>query len=709
MKSMTKLILALAAMLTAAGVSAQIKVVQSDFIEKKTPLELRMTHDNIVVAFDVKIDAKMVQTDKACLLTPQFVRDGKVVEALPPVVVEGRKYARLAREKKNFDKAIAIPFDTKNAYKTISYEGDDVALHYQYKVAWNPELKGATLVLNQKVYDICGLGTGKRDKKTGLRTGGTVPVSEKNIVLAEGVTDYSEFRRDNQVVYYYPNYVEQRYENNFSNESVFRIDRRTIDINAFVRYGYTDFKNEIDKLRADKDVRMHRIEINTSASPEGSLKHNKNLAEARANAIANYLVKNLDLPADMIEKQWVDENWDAFMHDLDRSDLNNKDEIRRIVNSYNNLDARENELRKLSNWNEIFTIFQNLRNCHIVVYYTDRERHVDEILIGGREMAMVEISGKPMIALEKTEELYNTDPKSIANINNMMVALTAAGRYKEAETYALQIPNRDITPVVANNKGVLYSILGERRMAETMFEMATDIPLSDYNMALMYLADEQYDKAADILDSYNVQNSAAANLDAERYAAAARNTHIDDVSAENYYIRAVAYAKSGEDKIALSTLGKAIELDPSYFERARNQSEFIGLDIDKYFASPVETVAVPATATKNNAKAVRTTVSGKAGKAEAKAAAKARKAETNAAARVRKAEAKTTANAAKATEKKTKKVATKKADVKRNTLKAKERTATDKAKAEAKIAADKAAKERAAIKAAKKAAAKTKK
>lgn len=566
MKTRIRIMLAGVALVAAASsVSAQTTITQTRFVEDKLPMELRTVDNQIDVAFDISLGKKFIGANQACVITPIFVY-GQYSESLPAIVVEGRNYAIIAREKHRFDGSI-LPTDAQGAIQTITYKGKDVTLHYMMRVPYKPELKGATLILNYKTYNICGAA-----------------ISDSDTRLASGVTDYSDFRRQNQVAYYYPDRIEKEYTNNFADRSVFRLNRKTINMDSFVKYGYTDFKAEIQKLLADGNVELKHISVHASASPDGSLERNAELAEARADAIADFLVKDLGIDASLISKEWVDENWAAFQQDLQSGVLSNSIEIGDIISSTLDLDQRENKLRGLSNWREIYNVFQNLRNCDITVTYTTYESYPEEINIDGRNMAIVEMGGEHTTSVNKTLEYYNADPMCLANINNMMVALTEAGRYREALKYADLIPNKGILPVVANNKGVLYTSLEEMAIAKSMFELAGTTPMASYNLGLVYLLQGKYDSAADLLGSYNGVNSTTANLDAKRYEAAASSTYIDNSDAEVLYLRAIAYAKDGMDDLAMDALSKAVSKDSSYKAKALNQSEFLSYRGNARFA-----------------------------------------------------------------------------------------------------------------------------
>ncbi|MCL2561714.1 MAG: hypothetical protein FWE10_05270 [Rikenellaceae bacterium] len=387
MKKLDKIMLACAVLMTAAGsAAAQIRVTQTEYEENRMPLELRMDRNNVAVAFDMEIGQNFIRSREVSVITPVFIGNSYRQE-LPPIVVRGRQYTIIADEKSRFD-GVASPMQVAESSRhLVDFRGRETTVRYQTRVPFDPRMRNAMFVLEKKTYSICGLGTGRKDEATGIRPGGLEPVSVEIIPLAVGVI--SEMPRPDTVRLQTPREVEGRYENNFMNRSVFRLNSKTIDMDAFHRYGYEELRREVEALKADPNTRIIGVEVHAAASPDGPLANNRRLAEARATAIADYLIKNLGIQASLIERFWVDENWDAFMHDLDQSNLANKAEIRRIVASTADLDARERELRRLSNWREILAMFQNLRNARVVIEYVTREM-TEEIMIRGWMRAVPE-------------------------------------------------------------------------------------------------------------------------------------------------------------------------------------------------------------------------------------------------------------------------------------------------------------------------------
>lgn len=563
MKRITKILLLAAVMIsTAMTLSAQLKVRAAEFIpEDPMILDLRTERGKVIIAFDIKVGERFIRPNQVCVITPMFV-NGSFREEFPPVVLEGRKYALLSRERKQFDK-IAGPDYVDN----VVFNGRRASMHYQVAAPYSPEFKGATLVLNYRVYDICGR-----------------PVSEQSTCLAHGVTNFADFIQKDPVVYYFPNTVFRTYVNDFNNRSVFRQNKTIIDWDVFRVNGYDDLKAEVQRMNDDTDVAMMDVNVQTAASPEGPLSLNKKLAERRSEVITKQLNKDLKIDKGIVTREWIDENWDAFLEELPNSGLDNISEIRRIIAENDDYDTREAHLKKLHNWAEIYQIFQDLRNCVITIDYSTREYFANETEINGRVFAAVTIGDQQSdISLQKTKQFFDENPNDIT-ANNMMVALMNTGQFREALRYSDMIPNRGICPVIANNKAVLFMFLGDTAMSATMFGLAGNVPMANYNQGLMLLVNEEYEESAELLNQYDESvNAVVANIYAGEYQKAAKITHMNEQSAENHYLRAIAYARENQETLALNALGRAVELDPSFKERAMNQAEFISFRTNAKF------------------------------------------------------------------------------------------------------------------------------
>ena len=118
--------------------------------------------------------------------------------------------------------------------------------------------------------------------------------------------------------------------------------------------------------------------------------------------------------------------------------------------------------------------------------------------------------------------------------------------------------------------------LDDAGMSQTMFGLAENVPMAGYNEGLMLLLNEEYEESAELLNQYDESvNSVVANIYVGDYDTAAKQTVVSEQSAETHFLRAIAYAKKDQERLAMSALERAVDADASYKEIALNQAEFI--------------------------------------------------------------------------------------------------------------------------------------
>ena len=106
---------------------------------------------------------------------------------------------------------------------------------------------------------------------------------------------------------------------------------------------------DLDKVFADPQTRLHRIVITGYASPDGSFSANAKLAQQRTISLKDYLSSRYSLSEDMIVTRSVAEDWDGlekFVTDASLQQLPNRDAVLQIVRSDRKADAKEQAIRK---------------------------------------------------------------------------------------------------------------------------------------------------------------------------------------------------------------------------------------------------------------------------------------------------------------------------------------------------------------------------
>lgn len=207
----------------------------------------------------------------------------------------------------------------------------------------------------------------------------------------------------------------------------------------------------IDVVRRDTFTTITHISIHGYASPESPYQHNAYLAQARAEAFAAYVQGLISLPKNLFTIQSTPEDWEGLSAALMDNGQWITDDVRAIVASDDDPDAKERQLKKMypREWRWMLdSIFPALRHSDYEVTYTIRPFTVEEATrvirekpqhLSLNEMFLVANTYKPGSqdyndVFETAVRMYPDD--KTANLNAAVIALekndlAAAKRYLE--------------------------------------------------------------------------------------------------------------------------------------------------------------------------------------------------------------------------------------------------------------------------------------
>lgn len=137
----------------------------------------------------------------------------------------------------------------------------------------------------------------------------------------------------------------------------------------------------IDVVRRDTFTTITHISIHGYASPESPYQHNAYLAQARAEAFAAYVQGLISLPKNLFTIQSTPEDWEGLSAALMDNGKWITDDVRAIVASDDDPDAKERQLKKMypREWRWMLdSIFPALRHSDYEVSYTVRPFTVEE-------------------------------------------------------------------------------------------------------------------------------------------------------------------------------------------------------------------------------------------------------------------------------------------------------------------------------------------
>lgn len=373
------------------------------------------------------------------------------------------------------------------------------------------------------------------------------------------------------------------------------VQKQLDDLAAFIKMGYS----------------IRDIDINAWASPEGEESFNQGLSERRAQAGKKHLL-------DMIKKMAKDkvapfviedpentlkfntyangEDWNGFMKAVEASNIGDKRIIMNVVNSQSDVTKREQEIRNMSLvYREIEEdVLPPLRRVVIAVNCFEPKKTDEEIATLATSDPSKLNDKELLYAATLTNDnetklrIYKNATTQFANdwrgFNNAAVIELQGNQLGEAASHlnkADQLePNNK---AVVNNLGALASKKADYKGAVVQYNKAKTLGADvNYNLGITQLAAGKYDSALGMMGSKKCNsNVALAQILTGKYSEAATSLKCAPESGHNYYLLAVAGARSGDVKMLTENLAKAIEKDPSLKATAAEDREFI-----KFFANP---------------------------------------------------------------------------------------------------------------------------
>ncbi len=362
----------------------------------------------------------------------------------------------------------------------------------------------------------------------------------------------------------------------------------------------SDTDIEALKAFAKNNYKTHSIEIISYASPEGTVNANNNVSDRRMKSTLNYtkkLLKSFNVDGvdndDLYIQKSVGEDWDGFETLINKSSIKDKRQINRIVNSINDVEVREQQIRDLA---EIYDAIENnvlpqLRKATIVIKAYEPKKSDDEIarlsLSNPDSLDIKELLFSATLTNDqntqikiynKAVEIYN----DWRGYNNIACIYLSNENLKEAEEYLLKAEKiqKEKQRDILTNQGILNSRKGNLKIAQQLFNQAKT---SEKNQAILDIRKGEYAKAARYFKNKKSHNATLAQLMNSN-----NNVRCNEKNAACHYLNAIAATRSANNKEAINNLKKAIDMDTSYKNEAANDLEFINLKLNEYFIKLIE-------------------------------------------------------------------------------------------------------------------------
>ena len=354
-----------------------------------------------------------------------------------------------------------------------------------------------------------------------------------------------------------------------------------------------------DLRAANRDTSrvIKEINIQSYASPEGSLDFNTRLAENREKNTQTYLKGQLKKDAitefGELTANFTPEDWEGFQRLVAASNIQDKELILSVLQMYKDPEEREREIRNLSS---VFTklaeeILPQLRYSRITasVDVIGKDDATINNLVDTNPSALTvdELLYAATLTddLSRRKAIYNTAvslfPDDFRGYNNLGMTQYEQGDFDSAlasfNKAARIAPN---APEVKMNQGLIALLNKDYSAANASFGQAAGLDQLGSALGVYYLEQGDVTAAVKAFGDDKNNNAALAQILSKDYSKA-RSTlaAINNPDATTYYLMAVLGARTNNENTVVSNLRQAIKLDPSLASRALNDLEFSNFNL----------------------------------------------------------------------------------------------------------------------------------
>ena len=349
---------------------------------------------------------------------------------------------------------------------------------------------------------------------------------------------------------------------------------------------------DIKAAAGDENRKIEEINIQSYASPDGSLDFNTKLAQNRETNTQGYLTKQLqkDKVTEFGEltANFTPEDWEGFQKLVAASNIQDKDLIISVLSMYKDPEQREREIRNLSSVFDQLAdeILPQLRYSRItasvnVIGKSDEEINkafdtdpstlsVDELLYGAT--LTDDLNRKKAIYTAAT----NLYPNDYRGYNNLGKVLYQQGDYDAAmASFKKAARVNSSAPEAQMNQGLVALVNNDLRAANQSFGKAGGVPELGSALGVYYLQQGDVNAAVKAFGNDKSNNAALAQILSKDYSKAKSTlAAIQAPDATTYYLMAILGARTNNDQMVTSNLRQAIKLDSNIAKQAANDLEF---------------------------------------------------------------------------------------------------------------------------------------
>jgi len=367
-------------------------------------------------------------------------------------------------------------------------------------------------------------------------------------------------------------------------------------------------KEYIKTASVDPNLQLKGAVVSSYASPDGKFDLNEKLSVSRGASADKLIKKEFEKveaakTAGFFDSKTTAEDWDGFKTEVEKSTIQDKDLILRVLSMYSDPDVREKEIKNMASAFEVLKtdILPRLRRSKMMVNVDKVGRSDEQILAQMRsdpsvlsleeQLYSATLTSDPNEQLKFYQAAAKYNPTCIRAHNNAGYAFMALGNadesIKEFEA-SKAIRNND---VVKNNIGMVYLVKGDWAKAEESFNsMTAQTAESKWGLGVIAITKGEYDKAVNLFGtepSYNHALALALKGDNTK-----AKSMLDGLGASKTgytpYLKAVLGARLDDRTYMLNGLREAVGANAAWKAYAKTDIEFAKFFNDDTFKSTVQ-------------------------------------------------------------------------------------------------------------------------
>jgi hypothetical protein len=562
------LILAAAVMTSCSGLNKMKK--NSNLVKYEVTPKILETHAGVVtVTIKGTFPAKYFDKKTTVAVTPVLTYTGGETAFEKVQVLQGEK--------------------VQANNKVITTNGGDFT--YTSTIPYKADMKVSELVLRIKAV---------RGKKS---------LDFEPVKIADGVIATSTLvEKHGRTIMMKDNYVRIIPENKLA-DIHYQINQADISSKELKAEDIALLREFIKSVSADSSRKLKGTEISSYASPDGSMKINEPLSVKRGVTAGKFMKKefgkNEAAKAEgFFNEKTTPEDWDGFKSEVEKSTIQDKDLILRVLSMYPDPDVREKEIKNMSAAFEALKtdILPKLRRSKLAVNVDITGRSDEQILsqikADPKVLNVEEMLHAGTLTTDLKEQLkfYQVTaenfPAEIRAKNNMGCTYLALGKTDEAIAEfekAKAIQNND---VVKNNLGFGALVKDDMSKAEEYFNsMTAATPESKWGLGVIAITKGEYDKAVNFFGAEPCFNNALAlYLKGDVAKSKAMLDGMKELCkcGKPSYLKAIIGARLDDKTYMVSNLREAFGFKLEWKDYARTDLEFAKYFNDDAFKSAVQ-------------------------------------------------------------------------------------------------------------------------